>query len=150
MSDALHTMHRLIEAERNSARSALHEAENWSNQALAQLEQLRQYRADTLARAPGQRGQLAGVVQLQWHGGFVGRLDQAITQQTAVLAQASAQLQRRRELLLQAEVKLASVAKMMERRAAEEGRVLARREQRAADEAAALLHRVRAASHSRY
>lgn len=136
MSAALHTLLELAERERDAALAALMQAENLGNRALAQLEQLRAYEADYRARTPGSAGQAAPIELLRCHQGFMGRLDQALAQQQQSVKASEAELLRRREALQRCELKLASVRKLLERRAGEQQRVEAQREQRRTDEAA--------------
>ncbi len=141
MSDALHTVVELAERQRDAARAALMQAESQSNRALAQMDQLRAYQGDYRARAPGTTGLAAPIELLRCHQGFMGRLDQALAQQQQAVEKCHAELLRRRELLQQAELKLASARKLLERRAAERQRAESRREQQRSDEAAQQRHR---------
>lgn len=143
MSESLTTLMQLAERERDAARAALMQAEDQSNRAMAQLEQLLAYQAEYRSRTPGHGGQAAPIEMLRMHQGFMGRLDQALAQQHAVVRQTEAELHRRRGQLQQAEVKLASVRKLAERREAEHRRVEDQREQRRIDEAAMQRHRLR-------
>lgn len=141
MSDALQTMLELAERQRDTARAALMQAEGTSNRALAQLDQLVAYQADYRSRAPGTAGLAAPIELLRCHQGFMGRLDQAMVQQREAVKNAHAELLRRRQHLQQAELKVASVRKLIERRQAERQRVDARREQQRSDESALQRHR---------
>ncbi len=143
MAESLSTLLQLAERERDAARAALMRAEDQSNHALAQLEQLRAYQADYRTRTPGQGGAAAPIAVLRMHLGFMGRLDQALVQQQAAVSQCEAELHRRRGQLQQAEVRLASVRKLAERRDAELRRLDDHREQRRSDEAAMQRHRHR-------
>jgi flagellar protein FliJ len=146
MTEPLLTLLQQLERERDQARVALLQAENTSNRALAQHDQLLSYQADTRARAPGRSGQAASVVMLQLHQGFSERLDQALLQQQGVLERSQADLLTRRERLLQAELKVAAVQKLLQRRAAEQDQIERRRDQRQTDESALLRHRQRSSS----
>jgi flagellar protein FliJ len=141
MSDALTTMLELAERQRDTARAALMQAEGASNRALAQLDQLVAYQADYRARAPGTAGLAAPIELLRCHQGFMGRLDQAMVQQREAVKTSHGELLRRRQQLQQAELKVASVRKLIERRQSERERVEARREQNHSDEAALQRHR---------
>jgi len=136
MSAALQTLLELAQRERDAALAALMQAENMGNRALAQLEQLQAYQADYRANTPGTAGRAAPIELLRCHSGFMGRLDQALGQQQQAVKASDAELLRRREALQRCELKLASVRKLLERRAAEQQRVEARRDQRRSDEAA--------------
>jgi flagellar FliJ protein len=141
MSDSLATLLELAERQRDGARLAQMQAENASNRALAQLEQLIAYQADYRARAPGTAGLAAPIQLLRSHQGFMGRLDQALMQQREAVRNADLALHRGRQHLQQAELRVASVKKLIERRQAERFRVETRREQRHSDEAAMHQHR---------
>jgi flagellar protein FliJ len=141
MSDSLATLLELAERQRDAARSALMQAENHSNRALAQLDQLVAYQADYRARAPGTAGLAAPIELLRCHQGFMGRLDQALMQQREAVRNADLALHRGRQQLQQAELRVASVKKLIERRQAERSRAEARREQRHSDESAMHQHR---------
>ncbi len=141
MSDALQALLELATRERDAARAALMQAEAQSNRALAQLDQLVAYEGDYRARAPGTTGLAAPIELLRCHLGFMGRLDQALAQQREAVQQRHAELLRRRQALQEAELKLASVQKLRERRAAEHRHAESRREQRRSDDAAQQRHR---------
>lgn len=141
MSDSLATMLELAARQRDTARAALMQAEGASNRALAQLDQLVAYQAEYRTRAPGRAGLAAPIELLRCHQGFMGRLDQALLQQREAVKNADAELHRRRQHVQQAELHLASVQKLIERRQAEHARAEARREQRQTDESAMLRHR---------
>ncbi len=141
MSDALATLLEQAERQRDAALVAVQQAEGASNRALTQFEQLMAYQADYRARAPGTAGLAAPIELLRCHQGFIGRLDQALMHQRESVKNAEAELRRRRMVLQQAELRVASTRKLMERRAVERARMASRAEQRSSDEAAALRHR---------
>jgi flagellar FliJ protein len=70
----------------------------------------------------------------------MGRLDQALAHQQRVLHAADGEAQRQRQTLLQRETRLASVRKLMQRRAASAFREAERADQRRTDEAAMQHH----------
>lgn len=146
MSEPLHTLLQQLERERDAALAALMKAEAHSNRALAQHAQLRGFQDDARQRAPGRHGVAASMALLQVHQGFAERLDQALAQQQDTLARTDAELLARRQALLQAETRLAAVAKLLQRRQAEQQLQDRRREQLQSDEAAALRHRHRSPS----
>jgi flagellar FliJ protein len=141
MSDSLATMLELAARQRDIERAALMQAEGASNRALAQLDQLAAYQAEYRTRTPGLAGLAAPIELLRCHQGFMGRLDQALLQQREAVQAADTELRRRRQQLQQAELRVASVQKLIERRQAEHARAEARREQRQTDESAMLRHR---------
>lgn len=141
MNESLATLLQLAERQRDAARAALMQAEGQSNRALAQLEQLRAYQADYETRAPGGGGRAAPIELLRCHQGFMGRLEQALQQQQQAVAQAETALRAQHERWQEAELKLASVKKLLERQQQQAQQVQARRDQRHSDESALQRHR---------
>jgi flagellar FliJ protein len=148
MSPSLKTLLDMAQRERDQAAAALAQAELQLRTQQQQWEQLQAYQADYLKRAPAHGGRSAPIEVLRCHQAFMGRLDQAMTHQQRVLGTAEGEAQMRRQTLLQRETRLASVRKLMERRAATATRQAERADQRHTDEAAAQRHwRQRAATH---
>ena len=136
MNRALHTLLEQAEIERDAALARMLQADDAVRRSRAQAEQLHAYREDYRRRAPALNGRSASIELLRCHHGFMERLDQAVErqrQQLARLEQGAADL---RALLLEREVRVAAVKKLIERRAHEAQRVQARSEQRHTDEAA--------------
>ncbi|HSV71062.1 MAG TPA: flagellar export protein FliJ [Methylibium sp.] len=105
--------------------------------AQAQAEQLAGYRGD-YARRFGGSFQRSGALELmQCYQGFMTRLDDAVAQQQRTVAQAAERADAARATLLAAELRVASVEKLVERRRAEASLAQQRREQKAGDELAA-------------
>lgn len=136
MSSAIHLLLEQAEAERDAAQARLLQAEDAARQARAQAEQLHAYREDYRRRAPALRGAGASIELVRCHHGFVQRLDQAIEQQRGQLAVLEQQAVAQREVLLEREVRVAAVKKLLARRTHEAQRLLARVDQRQTDEAA--------------
>lgn len=136
MSSALLTLLEQAETERDVALARMLAADETARQARTQAEQLHAYREDYRRRAPAQGGRSANIELMRCHHGFVQRLDQAIEQQRALLARLEHQAAQQRATLLEREVRVASVKKLMQRRAQESQRGAARSEQRRSDEAA--------------
>ncbi len=136
MTQALNALLEHAERQRDEALARLVQAEESGRRLRNQWEQLRAYRADYEARAPGLGGQAAPIELLRCHQGFVQRLDQAMNQQSALLHSAEQQLVIKRQLLLERETHVASVRKLAERRLQEHQRASARLEQKRSDEAA--------------
>lgn len=104
--------------------------------AQAQAAQLAEYRHEYAQRF-GTQFQRAGAIELlQCYQGFMVRLDQAVSQQQRLLAQAIERGEAAKALLLGAELRVASVRKLIERRVAEAVRTQDRNEQKATDELA--------------
>jgi flagellar FliJ protein len=137
---ALHTVLERAEAERDLALAALRRAEEQARRAQAQAEQLLSYRGETQQRWSSQFGRRGEIEIVQCYRSFMTRLDEAIGQQNGQAAATGTHCERLRERLAAAEVRVASVRKLIERRLAEHGRALARHEQRQSDEAAQQQH----------
>lgn len=135
-SSALHTLLEQAETERDAALARMLQADEAARQARAQAEQLHAYREDYRRRAPALNGRSASIELVRCHQGFMQRLDQAIEQQRGQLARIEQQAIELREVLLEREVRVASVKKLMERRAQEAQRHAWRAEQRQTDESA--------------
>lgn len=136
MTQSLQMLFEHAERERDAARSALQQAEQARERLVLQAAQLRDYRAEYLARGPGRDGRAAPIALLRCHQDFLQRLDQAVDQLQRQQAAAGQRVQQLREALLAHEQRVASVRKLIERRGAEHQRGAARQEQRRQDDAA--------------
>ena len=138
---ALKTVLELAEAERNQAQLALRRAEEQTARLQAQADQLGQYRSEYQQRWAGQFSRQGAIEIVHCYQSFMQRLDEAMAQQ-GQQAEAARQLALRvREQLLAAELRVASVRKLIERRQQETRRNEQRREQRQSDEQAQHVHR---------
>lgn len=135
-STALRTLLEQAETERDTALARMLQADDAARQARSQAEQLHAYREDYRRRAPALNGRSASIELVRCHQGFMQRLDQAIDQQRGQLQRLEQLATEQREVLLEREVRVASVKKLMERRAQEAQRQAARVEQRQTDESA--------------
>lgn len=145
--DAMPTLHLLLEREealRDTALRRLQQAEDDARRAQSQAEMLAGYRDEYRARWGAQFAQGASVSVVQCYRGFMTRLDDAIAQQQRHAAQAAAHAGQCRDELAARQVRVASVRRLIERRAHEQRRGAVRREQKAGDEAAARLQRAAA------
>lgn len=136
MTQALNALLEHAERQRDQALARLVQAEEANRRLRNQWEQLKAYRADYEARSPGMGGKAAPIELLRCHQGFVSRLDQALTQQSALMQSAEKQLAVKRHHLLERETHVASVRKLVERRVQDHQRTTARLEQKRSDEAA--------------
>ncbi len=136
MTQALHMLLEQSERERDTALARFAQHDEAARQARAQTEQLHAYREDYRRRAPALNGKSAHIELLRCHQGFMQRLDQAIAQQRAQQESAEQQAAAQREVLLERELRVAAVKKLIERRGHEEQRRTTRSEQRHSDEAA--------------
>ncbi|MCF8209912.1 MAG: flagellar export protein FliJ [Rhodoferax sp.] len=105
-----------------------------------QMAQLESYAADTDARLTSTTGGVLSAELIRHHYQFVERLQQAIQLQSRAIADAKAQVERARKVLLQTEVRLAGLKQVLEGRQAVVARTLLRREQRVTDEFAAMVY----------
>lgn len=125
------------ESERDAVRADHQRALAAHQGATAQAEQLVAYRRDYEQRW-GERFASAGHIELvQSYHGFMTRLTQAVEHQQRVVAHASATLDRAGAALVEQEMRVASVRKLIERRVHEVQNHEMRREQRQLDELAA-------------
>jgi flagellar FliJ protein len=125
------------EQERDAALSQQQRALADHDAAVAQAEQLVQYRREYEQRW-GERFAQAGHIELvhSYHG-FMNRLTLAVEHQARVVSNASAALDRAGAALVEQEMRVASVRKLIERRVQEMQRLSERREQGQLDELAA-------------
>jgi flagellar FliJ protein len=124
------------EAERDAALAALQRAETGARRLAELAAQLAAYRDDYRRRAPGSDGRGIDVGLLRVHRDFMQRLEQAIDQQARQRRAADHAAAEARALLVEREMRVAGVAKLVERRALARHRVAERAEQRSNDEAA--------------
>ncbi len=128
----------LAERRRDAARQALKNVQDARHAAQAQLEQLTGYAAETQSRW-GMKADSAMQPEVMYHHyQFMGRLDHAIGLQTGVVSGQDVRVDKARQALLEAELRLASLRKVLERRRAEVALQQQRREQKQTDERAAL------------
>lgn len=118
------------------AQSALQRAGELARHAGEQRDQLIAYRGDYQTRWAGQFSRGATMHILQCYRSFMLRLDQAVALQTRQAEQAELRLAQARQDLLEAERRVASVRKLIERRVAEMAHVGRQREQKLSDEQA--------------
>jgi flagellar FliJ protein len=138
--DALNTLLEREQAERDRALAQLREAEAQAAQARTQAEQLRQYRADYVERWTRQFRQGGTMDLVQCYQSFMQRLEQAVQQQAQVAGHAQARLDTYLDALRAAEMRVASVRKLIERRQQQLRHQAERADQRHTDEAAQRLH----------
>ena len=104
--------------------------------AKAQAEQLRHYRRDYEQRWSAQFSREGKIELVHCYQSFIERLTLAVEQQTRVAEHAAQGVERAVIALRDAEMRCASVRKLIERRLAEQRISLDRREQKQTDEAA--------------
>ena len=135
-TQALVTLLERETATRDEAAVALRQAVDHRDRVLAQVTQLDAYRAEYVQRWQAQFAVSAAIEILTCYRSFMARLDQAVGQQQALAERARISADRNRELLVEAERRVAAVRKLIERRQADHQRWLDRREQKITDEAA--------------
>lgn len=126
---------------RDEARRALQDALAAQQAACAQLDQLEGYARETEARW-GMRADTAVQPEVMFHHyQFMDRLAQAAGIQAGVVGDHAQRVDSARRSLLDAELRLASLAKLLQRRRQEARRQQMRAEQKQTDERAALQYR---------
>ena len=127
--------------QRDEARRLLQDARGARQAAQDQLDQLEGYARETQNRW-GMRPNAAVQPEVMYHHyQFMGRLDHAMGLQTGVLGAHAERVQAAEKSLLEAELRLASLKKLVEKRQRDAMQAQARREQKQTDERAALQYR---------
>ena len=132
--DALTTLLEQAEADRNRALAAFNLSRTRCDAARAQAAQLEAYRSDYQQRWSAQFARGAGLDIVRCYQGFSDRLETAITQQGHALLQAQAAQAGAGDALTAHELRVASVRKLIERRAQAQRQLTERREQKDDDE----------------
>ena len=138
-SNSLQTLNVLLEhaqTERDAALRDMQDAATMADQAKAQAEQLRLYRLDYQQRWSSQFARQGTIDIVMCYQSFGTRLDQAIAHQTQVVEHAGNRVEIARDLLMQREMRVLSIRKLMERRRQEMQRGQDRQDQKATDEQA--------------
>ena len=125
------------ERERDLIQAECQRADAAHRAALAQVQQLLDYRRDYEQRWGEQFGRQATVDVLHCYQGFIVRLSQAVEQQQRVVELAATRAERERTRLGEAEMRVLSVRKLLQRRQAEIRQGLERLDQKRTDEFAA-------------
>jgi flagellar FliJ protein len=120
----------------DQAQSALRRTEDMARSAREQREQLIAYRSEYQSRWTAQFNQGGTMDILLCYRSFMQRLDQAVSLQTRQAELADMHLVQARHELMESERRLASVRKLIERRAAEIAHAGRQREQKQTDEQA--------------
>jgi len=101
-----------------------------------QADGLTGYRTEYCRKWSAQFQQAATIEILRSYHGFLSRLDQAITQQQAVVEHAQRLVEAHRQRLVEREIRVATVERLIQRREAMLAKVADRREQKNLDELA--------------
>ncbi len=134
----------LATRKRDEAGQALAQLLRRHDHALQQLDQLSSYAADTQGRWSVSAQTRTSPQIVGHYYQFMDRLDQTIVLQQGVIDDAHRQCQAARKVLMEAEVYLAGLKRLLEKRRQEHARLAARREQKQTDEFAS---RRRTAAH---
>jgi flagellar FliJ protein len=121
---------------RDEAREGVRNAVRAQEGAQRQLDDLAAYRGEYCARWQGQFAQAATIEILRCYQAFIGRLDQAISQQHGVVRSAQVGVENARERLVAREIRVATVERLISRRRELLARVESRRDQKNLDELA--------------
>jgi flagellar protein FliJ len=111
-----------------------------------QADGLGSYRTEYCRKWSAQFQQAATIEILRSYQGFLSRLDQAITQQQSVLEHAHRMVEAHRQRLVEREIRVATVERLIQRREAMLAKVADRRDQKNLDELAQRLATTRAHS----
>jgi flagellar FliJ protein len=123
-----------------TVRAAVQNAEAQQRQA----DDLTTYRSDYCQKWSMQFQQAAQIEILRSYHGFLARLDQAITQQQSVAAHAQRGVESTRQRLIEREIRVATVERLIKRRQALLAKIEDRRDQKNLDELAQRSSTVRA------
>ena len=136
--DRLPLLHTLLEREkekRDAAMADWRQAEAQAQAAREQADSLVTYRGEYRKRWAAQFAQRAPIEILDCYQGFIERLEQAIGAQQGAVDQAVARVQAARQRLHHREIKVATVQRLIERRAQAAALREQRRDQKSSDEA---------------
>jgi flagellar FliJ protein len=139
MTNKLESLDLLLEREqrrRDDARAGVLKAVRNEEAAREQLDGLTTYRSDYCKRWTAQFSKAATMDIVRCYQAFVARLDQAISQQQGMVRSAQAGIENARKRLVEREVRLATVQRLIERRREQFARAENRVAQRNLDELA--------------
>ena len=111
-----------------------------------QADGLTTYRTEYCQKWSAQFRQAAQIEILRSYHGFLARLDQAITQQESVVEHAGRMVDAQRQRLVEREIRVATVERLIKRREAMLAKIADRRDQKNLDELAQRLSSARAHS----
>jgi flagellar FliJ protein len=146
--DALKLLQDRAQQERDRAASELRQSEDRLQRTRLMAGQLGDYRLEYMQRWSTRFGRGGAIEIVHCYQSFMQRLEEALAQQQQQVEAGERGVALARQRLLQAELRAASVTKLIERREAELRRVRHRREQRQDDEIAQHLALRRSAMHS--
>lgn len=133
----------LAKRQRDDARQRLQDAQALEQAAHQQMEQLKGYTGE-LDDKWGMRPDAVVKPEVMFHHyQFMDRLNHAMGLQSGVIHDRAAQVQKAHQALLAAEVRMASLQKLVERRQLDASQAAARQEQKQTDERASTVLRMR-------
>ena len=135
-SSALQIAVEMMERQRDGARQALADVRVSAAAAQEQMAQLEIYAGETEARWGMRAGASVAPEVLFHHRHFMGRLEHAMELQTQVLVDHKERVLRSERVLLAAELRLATLKKLVAKRKREQALVEQRRDQKQTDERA--------------
>ena len=123
---------------RDAARQGLQDMQRVAQAGQAQLEQLSGYAQETQGRWGMREGGTVQPEVMYHHYQFIGKLEHAIGLQSGVVQEQARRVEQARQALLEAELRLTSLRKVVERKQHELAIAQMRREQKQTDERASL------------
>lgn len=123
---------------RDAARQVLQDMQRVAQAGEAQLEQLSGYAQETQGRWGMQADSTVKPEVMYHHYQFIGKLEHAIGLQSGVVQEQARRVEQARQALLEAELRLTSLRKVVERKQHELAIAQMRREQKQTDERASL------------
>ena len=124
------------QAARDEAALALQRAEQQRERVQAQAVQLQQYRAEYIERWSAQFQRQSAIEIVHCYRSFMLRLDQALAQQRSIVERQTQTVAACRGTLVETEVRVAGIRKLIDRRRQEHQRAASRQEQKQVDESA--------------
>ncbi|HEY6132494.1 MAG TPA: flagellar export protein FliJ [Rubrivivax sp.] len=124
------------EGTRDEAALALQRAEQQLERVDAQADQLQRYRTEYIERWSAQFQRQAAIEIVHCYRSFMLRLDQALAQQRSLVERQSQAVAACRRTLQDAELRVAGLKKLIDRREQEHQRAASRHEQKQIDESA--------------
>ena len=132
-------LHTLLEREKKRRDEQMAQVRNAVANAAAQQQQadgLTTYRSEYCQKWSAQFRQAAQMEILRSYHGFLSRLDQAIAQQVSVIEHAQRMVEVQRQKLIEREIRVATVERLIKRRESLLAKLADRREQKNLDEMA--------------
>ena len=126
----------LARRRRDDAVKQLHYAQRTEQAAQDQLQQLEGYAHELDDRWGVRKDATIKPEVMYHHNQFMGRLNHAMGLQTGVITDRKTQVQQAQQVLMAAEVRVASLQKLIERKQSEAAKALAKQEQKQTDERA--------------